>query len=251
MAAFSFLKNWFAPQFDAKIAPDHEFAVIGDIHGRADLLADLLQRIRDHAGSGIALVLVGDYVDRGEDSAEVIRVIRALQAGGWPAKVTCLRGNHEDMLLGFLDDPEGAGASWLHYGGKQTLLSFAVSLPEANEISYRKARDDLRCALGREAELWMRNLPVSFQCGNIFVSHAGANPHLPLAEQQERHLIWGHSDFLQTPRTDGNWVVHGHNIHDEPLAARGRIAVDTGGYATNRLTAAILRDGACEFIATS
>ncbi|TVP72674.1 MAG: serine/threonine protein phosphatase [Rhodobacteraceae bacterium] len=251
MAAISFLKNWFSPQFSAKLLPDYRFGVVGDVHGRADLLVDLLERLTEREGCDLPLVFVGDYVDRGEESAEVIKIMLDLQTEIWPGKVTCLKGNHEDMLLAFLDAPEKTGTAWLRNGGKQTLSSFGVALPDGSAEGFRIARTALRDALGFPAEIWLRKLPSSYRSGNVFVSHAGANPNKPVENQSEDHLVWGHRDFLQTPRTDGIWVAHGHHIHKEPIFDQGRIAVDTGGYATNRLTAAIIDHGTCSFIATT
>ncbi len=250
MAAFSFFKNWFSPQFSARLVPGHRLGVIGDIHGRADLLVDLLEKLTQHEGGDLPLVFVGDYVDRGEDSAEVIKILQDLQRNIRPGKVTCLKGNHEDMMLSFLDAPEKTGVAWMRNGGKQTLSSFGVTLPDGSPGSYRTARAALRDALGYPAEIWLRKLPSSYMCGNLFVSHAGAHPNRSVAEQSDAHLIWGHRDFLQTQRKDGIWVAHGHHIHKEPVCEQGRIAVDTGGYATNQLTAAIVDDGTCSFIAT-
>ncbi|MEL6960637.1 MAG: metallophosphoesterase [Pseudomonadota bacterium] len=218
-------------------APDEQISVIGDVHGRLDLLEKAL------AIAPGQIVLVGDYVDRGEDSAGVLRLLLDRP------DLICLMGNHEEMMLKFIDDPARHGAHWLRYGGLQTLASFSVtgvaetSGPEA----LKAARNGLQAAMGPELEVWLRSLPSSWQSGNVAVTHAGADPALPLAQQHDRVLRWGHSDFVKSPRTDGLWIVHGHVIEEAPQHAAGRINVDTGAYATGRLSWVTLADGAITF----
>lgn len=218
------------------VAPDQALFVIGDIHGRIDLLDKLL----DKAPEGAQIICVGDYVDRGEESADVLRRLQSLP------DVICLTGNHEEMMLGFIDAPERTGARWLRYGGLQTLASFRLRGISASTRSEDliAARDQLVDAMGAPLIAWMRGLELMHQSGNVTIVHAGADPQRPLDYQDTAVLTWGHPDFLSKPRTDGQWVVHGHTIVDAPSAEQGRIAVDTGAYASGRLTAAhITADG--------
>lgn len=239
-----------APEFRAPLAPDRPFVAVGDIHGRADLLEALLARIRDQAGARVPLVFLGDYIDRGEGSAAVLAHLQALQRGGWGAEVVCLSGNHEAMMLDFLDAPETGGPLWLHNGGAQTLASFGVYPPGRAPDALRAARDDLRTALPPGTEAWLRALPLHWRSGNVFAAHAGADPNTPLDQQDAAHLLWGHPEFERTPRTDGIWVAHGHTIRDTATAHEGRIGLDTGAYATNRLSAALIAEGECRFLTT-
>lgn len=220
------------------IAPDAPFLVIGDLHGRADLL----QRFFDTAPD-FPIVCVGDYVDRGPDSAAVLRMLHARP------DVICISGNHEAMLLRFLDSPEDHGRVWMHNGGLQTLASFGVSgLSETSSgPALRRARDQLYKEMGTELIDWLRALPTYSMTGNFAVVHAGADPALPISSQSKRVLHWGHPAFVTTPRSDGVWVIHGHTIVAEPQSEAGRIAIDTGAYATGRLTAALIGRGAFEF----
>ncbi len=233
---------------DAPLLPEGPFYVIGDIHGRHDLLLTLLAKIADE-GDDAEIVCVGDYVDRGEQSMEVLSFLfsEANKAGG---KLHCLMGNHEEMMLSFLETPETHGPRWLRNGGLQTLASFGIrgisegTTGEALVI----ARDTMRSLMGAPMENWLRSLPAYWQNGNIAVVHAGADPETPISQQLQKHLVWGHPDFLNTPRGDGVWVVHGHTIVSESTLQNGRIAIDTGAYATGRLTAAFIGQEEVRFL---
>jgi len=233
-----------------QLTPEAPLAVVGDIHGRADLLDRLLNLLAHEAGADCALVFVGDYIDRGEQSAQVLARLQALQGGDWGAAVTCLKGNHEAMMLGFLDAPEEAGTFWIRNGGAHTLASFGIPLPEPAPGALTQARDALRAALGARGEAWVRGLPLTLRSGNLLVAHAGAAPDSAPEDQTEEDLLWGHPAFEQKPRRDGLWVAHGHTIREEPAAEAGRISVDTGAYATHRLTAAHVAPGRCRFFCT-
>ncbi|MEQ3748532.1 MAG: metallophosphoesterase family protein [Celeribacter sp.] len=225
---------------------------MGDIHGRADLLDRLLEKLHQQAPPDARLICVGDYVDRGEESARTLRDLHALTQQH-PDHVICLMGNHEEMLLNFLDAPAQAGPSWLRHGGLQTLASFGLPAPAPGSsgatpdtAAWEDLRDRLRAALGPDLETWLRALPLRWSSGNVTVVHAGADPALPLEAQPAQALLWGHRDFTTTPRSDGHWVLHGHTITDAPQVQAGRIAIDTGAYATGRLTAALLEPGSPE-----
>jgi serine/threonine protein phosphatase 1 len=246
------LTHWFRQPinsgFCAKLAPDTPLAVVGDLHGRADLLEKLLKIIAAQLGPASTLVFVGDYIDRGEHSARVLALLQELLQGSWPGEVVCLKGNHEAMMLEFLDSPERAGRFWLQNGGAQTLASFGIR-PEAHDPAIMRTNSNwLRACLPKGTEAWLRTLPVSYLSGNLFVAHAGADPNVPVDQQDEAHLLWGHTDFERMPRRDGIWVAHGHTIRERASATQGRIGVDTGAYATNRLTAALIDDGKCSFV---
>ncbi|MCV2882222.1 metallophosphoesterase family protein [Actibacterium sp. XHP0104] len=237
------------PDFgDAPLSPEAPFVAVGDIHGCDDLLAGLLDRLAAHDRQA-PLVFVGDYVDRGAYSAQVLARLQDMQQSR-PAQVTCLRGNHEEMLLLFLGDPEKYGAYWLRYGGAATLSSFGLGWvnERATPEALRDAAHDLRAALGEGALGWLQSLPRAWHSGNVSVVHAGADPALPMDQQTDRALTWGHPDFLRLPRQDGRWVVHGHTITDEPGADQGRVAIDTGAYATGRLTAVHVTPGGATFL---
>ena len=231
-------------------APEAPVFAVGDIHGRADLLERLLRVIDAEPDAAEAtLVFVGDYIDRGDHSAAVLDILRGLEAER-PGRVVCLLGNHERMMLDFLDDPVAKGRRWLRNGGLQTLLSFGAGL-RGTAIGEGLAAEDrerlsdaLRARLPDGLEGWLRARPLFWQSGTVAITHAGADPARPLAEQGEKPLIWGHQAFFEQPRADGLWIVHGHTVQDAPSAGAGRIAIDTGAVFTGRLTAVALAPGA-------
>jgi len=194
---------------------------------------------------GEKIICVGDLVDRGENSADVLRL--TLERDAQPDFI-CLKGNHEHMLLRFLQAPEEQGARWLRYGGLQTLASFGIGLRQGQPME--TVRDALAEKMGEELIRWLTNLPLQWVSGNVAVVHAAAHPAHPINKQSERVLMWGHPEFFQTPRNDGLWVVHGHTIVDVPHAKDGRIAVDTGAFGTGVLTAARVSVDGVSFINT-
>ncbi|WP_050931903.1 metallophosphoesterase [Aestuariivita boseongensis] len=233
------IRSWFQRRsaklahFDP-VAPPQPFIAVGDVHGRADLLDKLLQSVPD-----VPLIFVGDYVDRGDHSADVLRILKARP------DITCIAGNHEQMMLKFLREPEEEGPRWLRYGGLQTLASFGITgiTESTTGGALTCARDALMARMGDDLIGWVYDLPTSVTAGNVTVVHAGADPALPIEHQTRRVLQWGHPEFRRTPRRDGMWIVHGHTIVDEAYLENGRIAVDTGAYATSRLSAAFIGNG--------
>jgi serine/threonine protein phosphatase 1 len=219
-------------------------ALIGDIHGCDQLLVQLLGRLAAEAPTA-TIICVGDYIDRGPNSAAVIN--RLMQR----PDVHCLKGNHEAMCLDFLDNPSKYGPKWLRYGGLQTLASYGVSGPSpGTNRTLQRVRDDLALAM-RDARIdWLRALPLTRRNGNLLITHAGADPARDPNDQRSKDLLWGCEGFMTTLRTDGLWVAYGHVIQDAPSAKNGRIALDTGAYATGVLTAAILGDGPPRFVTT-
>ncbi|THH35429.1 serine/threonine protein phosphatase [Aliishimia ponticola] len=235
-------------EFSAPLSPDKPFYVVGDVHGRSDLLEALLSGLPERADR---VVLVGDYIDRGDDSVGVLQYLWTLQHHLGPEKVVCLKGNHEDMLLRFIDDP-ARHANWLRTGGMQTLASFGLNVlrsePDIGELI--DLANTLRNTMGPELVSWMRALPTRWQSGNVAVVHAGADPQRPIAAQDDHTCMWGHENFMQMQRSDGVWVVHGHTIVETPMAQNGVISVDTGAFSSGKLTAALIAQSGVEFLST-
>lgn len=238
--------------------PDTATYVVGDLHGRADLLELMLELIDGHiGGTGSVdpkLVFVGDYVDHGADSAGVVTRMQELTRD-FPQNVTCLMGNHERMLLDFLADPALRGPRWLREGGAATLESYRVDPdplhPTAPAEAWVHAATRLAGALGQDTRDWLDRLPLSWSSGNLWVVHAGADPARTMQDQSARVLLWGHPEFDSAPRGDDAWIAHGHVEHDQPEFADGRIGVDTAAWSTGRLTAVAIRpDGGHDFLQT-
>jgi len=235
--------------------PNRPLWVVGDIHGRADLLDLLLAKISDHpVSSGESdLVFVGDYVDRGDDSAGVLRRLFAISRE--VPNTVFLKGNHEDMMLQFLEAPNSRAERWLHFGGTQTLGSFGISAGVFvnGDNGLRDLAVSFQDALPPGTESWLRALPVSWTSGTVTVCHAGADPGIPIEDQEENTFVWGHPDFLRRDRTDETWIAYGHTITKRPGSdGRGRVAVDTGAFHSGILSAAlILPDGNVEIVQAS
>lgn len=231
--------------------PETPVFVIGDIHGCAELLQDLLSRI-DATPEDHRIVCVGDFVDRGESSAEVLGLLRERQSAD-PDRFICLMGNHEKMMLDFIHRTQERGPRWLRNGGLQTLASFRVAGATEGLSGDRldAVSEAFAAAMGPDLLGWVENLPLSWTSGSLTVVHAAMDPQKPLADQNDKTLLWGHKDFLNTPRQDGLWVAHGHTVFDDPFVGLNRISVDTGAYFTGQLTAArIDPDGTVSFIHT-
>ncbi len=229
---------------------------IGDIHGRADLLALLLERIGEHAaghaGRRKVLVTLGDYVDRGGDSRGVIDRLLALP-GGFEA--VCLKGNHEELMLRFLDQPADGGV-WFQNGGGATMASYGVPAEGGWDVEHAKAlRDALAGALPAAHLAFLRGLALSHVEGDYLFVHAGVRPGVPLKRQDPEDLIWIRDEFLRSERDHGKVVVHGHSVafkpEEFPSSERPcRIGIDTGAYVTSRLTCLALVGAARTWIYT-
>jgi len=223
---------------------------VGDIHGRLDLL-DAIHRLieQDSADKGgeRTLVYVGDYIDRGPDSKGVIdRLLSPLKG----FKTRHLKGNHDESLLEFLNDPIHY-RQWKDYGARETLASYGVTPPlfdKPDELSL--VRDALAEALPAAHLQFLNGLELSFEIGDYFFAHAGVRPGLPLARQSPDDLMWIREQFLTSNADFGKVVVHGHTPSPEPQKKHNRIGIDTGAYATGKLTCAVLEGSDCRFLHT-
>lgn len=211
-------------------SPNRLTYLIGDIHGTYALLEPLLTQIEADRGDTPAdLVVIGDMIDRGPDSATVLATLQGLSGA------VCLKGNHEDMAMNFLDAPRDAGPRWIRNGGEETLASFGIT-----DIHTTRLEDLAQAfseALG-SLEPWLRSLPLSWQSGNLVAAHSGLDPKRSLARQKHDAMIWGRSKFLEVARKDDLWVAHGHWPAESPSCADGRLSIDTGAGRGGSLTAA-------------
>lgn len=226
---------------------------IGDIHGCARELDALHGRIAADAavrrqGRAVTLVYVGDYVDRGPDSAGVIDRLLAPAPISDAARIF-LRGNHEDAMLAFLADPE-TGAEWLDYGGLETLGSYGVS-PSGGPMWRQKLSEGLAARLPLAHKQFFQGLRDRWAQGGYGFVHAGIRPGVPWEAQKTDDLLWIREPFLSSRSRFDRKIVHGHTITDRPDVRPNRIGIDTGAFDTGVLTALVI-DGETEtFLQTS
>lgn len=223
--------------------PEAPVCLIGDIHGRADLLGAMFDRIAQEPEAARArIITLGDMIDRGPASARVLAMLQAAQ-GANPERMICLMGNHERMMLDFLISPDVQTVRWLKAGGDATLRSFGITPPDPTRPdpgALDGLRMELAQAMGPDLLSWLDTRPLLWREGRLAATHAGADPYYPLERQSPDALLWGHPRFGQATRRDGIWVGFGHWVVDHPSAQAGRIAVDTGAFETGLLSAAWL-----------
>ncbi len=227
---------------------------IGDIHGRADLLVRLLEELRrDVAQGGFEgrpiLVFLGDYIDRGFQSRDVIDVLLSDLLS--PFETYFLKGNHEAAMLQFLDDP-AIGPRWAEFGGAETLVSYGVQPPRMRTSvdDWSRASDELGQVLPADHLHFLRNLDISVRIGDYVFVHAGVRPGVPLDQQSEYDMLWIREEFLADRKPLGAVIVHGHTPTPAPHRDSRRVGIDTGAYLSGRLTAARFEHDTVEFFAT-
>ncbi|HZZ90525.1 MAG TPA: metallophosphoesterase family protein [Caulobacteraceae bacterium] len=228
------------PRPEGQDATSPRTYAVGDVHGRLDLLRMAVKAIADHVGTGpFRVVFLGDYVDRGPDSRGVVDFLIDLQRR-WP--VTCLKGNHEELMVQALCDPAGRQLErWLEYGGDQTLKSYDLG-PD----------DDLAAGVPGEHIRWMSALPRTTGDGHRIYVHAGLMPGTPIQRQKEETCLWIRERFLQARPGDFEaHVVHGHTPvwegkpdPAEPELLEHRTNLDTGAFATGVLSVAVFDSAA-------
>lgn len=223
---------------------------VGDVHGRLDLykkLEDRIQSDADRTSEGPALViLLGDMVDRGPDSARLLELLCAPPPAG--IERHCLLGNHEAMALEFLTKPDPT-SSWLDFGGTETLMSYGI--PPDRNGAYRLAPARMRARIAAHIPddhlRLLASLPHYIRVGGHFFSHAGPDAALSPEDQTERQLLWS-VDFAAPPGAPPAWLgeglaVQGHIVVDAPTRNGWKLGIDTGAYATGRLSAVRLVSG--------
>ena len=214
---------------------------IGDIHGRVDLLDNMFKRIDANIASNptpqCIEVFLGDYIDRGPASREVVdRLIARKHAH----RTVFLKGNHETYISDFVVDPSIL-KEWQHLGGLETLMSYGVT-PSINagmtaQLQLATAFDR---ALPESHRRFLGDLKLSYTCGDFFFVHAGVRPGIPFEKQREEDLLWIRQEFLLCEDDFSKVVVHGHTPVPQLDIRPNRINIDTGAYATGNLTCLML-----------
>ncbi|MDR3517707.1 MAG: metallophosphoesterase family protein [Azospirillaceae bacterium] len=227
---------------------------IGDIHGCLDLLDRLHARIESDAaglpaGTDKLLIYLGDYVDRGPRSRQVVECLMAGPPPGFRA--VYLRGNHEDYLIRFLTDLS-VGSSWWRFGGLETLASYGVDLSMVTPVAekLRRGQQSLKLLLPPAHRAFLTALPLSVVVGDYFFCHAGVRPGVALAAQDVDDLLWIRDDFLNCNDDLGKIVVHGHTVSHYPDVRGNRIGIDTGACFTGHLTCLVLERNTARFLQT-
>lgn len=236
----------------AEIPAGTRVYAIGDIHGRLDLLQSLQAQIKEDVQDGEisrhVLVYLGDYIDRGLDSPEVIDLIRNEPLPGF--EIHLLLGNHEKLMIQFLTE-EIDPSKWFRNGGRETLDSYGIKVPNLlEEGDAEKLADQFRDAVPPEHLQFLRGLELSHREGDYLFVHAGLKPGVPVEDQDAADLIWIRDEFLDSDYDFGVRVVHGHTISEDPVERPNRVGIDTGAYRTERLTCAVLEETAVRFLQT-
>lgn len=227
--------------------------VVGDVHGCADLYRKLETRIARKAqtlGQPVLVVLLGDMVDRGPESAALLDHLTAPPPEG--VQRLALMGNHEEKMLAFLDAP-AQHRDWLGWGGRETLASYGVygDAERGFDLPEKRLRQMIEASIPTEHGDWLRKLPVALNLGDrYFLCHAGIDPDKPLADQTPRNLMWARG--MEAPPPSGVTVVHGHTPVETVDTSGPYIDVDTGAYASGRLSALLLTsEGECGVVEVS
>jgi serine/threonine protein phosphatase 1 len=241
-----------APRKVAAVPDGRRIYAIGDIHGRRDLLTQLHDAIAVDARSAVNLdkvcIYIGDYVDRGDDSRGVIDLLLSAPLAGF--RTVHLLGNHEDILLRFMEDPAVA-PMWIANGGDATLYSYGVDWRVHTQADDLEAlRHALRAAVPANHLKFLRGLALSHAEGDYMFVHAGIRPGRELAQQDAADLIWIRDEFLSSQADHGRVVVHGHSISAQPELRDNRIGIDTGAFATGKLTSLVLEGDTRRFLQT-
>ncbi len=237
------------------LSPGLAVYAVGDIHGRLDLLDDLLRRIgedeaRHPDDADRSLIFLGDYIDRGPASRGVVDRLLERPLEGFTT--VHLMGNHEEALLSFMDRVSD-GLDWLTFGGLETLMSYGVPLRTipANGQQVIELRQALAEAVPQRHLDFFRSCAFRYNVGDYVFVHAGVRPGIPLERQTPADMMWIRDDFLRSrvPLAD-RVIVHGHTIVDLPEDRTHRINIDTGAFVSGRLTCLVLRGEERRFLST-
>jgi serine/threonine protein phosphatase 1 len=233
---------------------DRRIYAVGDIHGRVDLMRALHSRIaadaaRINDARANVVIYVGDYIDRGDHSRQVVETLIGHALAGF--EQVCLSGNHERLLLQFLADPD-SGPTWLFNGGDATLRSYGVDIedPAFGLEGWSWVRQRLLDGLPGRHLAFFRELPLSHEEGDYFFVHAGVRPGVALDRQNETDLLWIREEFYHSRADFGKVIVHGHSISETVDVQPNRIGIDTGAYGSGVLSCLVLEDAGRRILQT-
>ena len=239
-----------SPVATARCVPDGvRVYCVGDVHGRNDLLDKMAERIKvdmaDQPSAKIVTVFLGDYVDRGFGS---MAVLERLSRNEWPTPTIALAGNHEDLLLRFLED-ETILEAWRGLGGLETLHSYGVAVgPSLAGRDRKKIQAAFKVRFPEHHRHFLETLLTSSAIGDYFFCHAGIMPGVPLDRQERDDLLNIRGEFLESEAEHGKLIVHGHTPALAPEIRSNRIGIDTAAYATSLLTCLVLEKDERRFL---
>ena len=229
-----------ARPIDSAAVPDgRRIYAIGDVHGRNDLLQQLLEKIaKDDGERGNAkseIIFLGDLVDRGPDSAGVLDT--AMQLREKAGNVRFLMGNHEEVYLAAATGDEKSVRFFNRIGGRETILSYEISKKEYIELDIAQLANRIPTLFPQEHIDFVSGFEDQIIIGDYAFVHAGIRPGVPLSEQRKKDLRWIREDFLAAQGAHEKVIVYGHTITDDVLETGNRIGIDTGAYYSDKLTA--------------
>lgn len=252
-----FLKKLFSKnksEYKESSAPDgSRIYAVGDIHGRLDLLKSINKKIKkdisENKSERNVVIYIGDYVDRGNDSQGVINELINNPIEG--AESIHLCGNHENAMMEYFSDP-GVAYGWFAWGGKATVRSYGVKSKDkkGRPVSEEQIHELFNELVPDNHKKFLKNLKYYHIEGDYIFVHAGLKPGIPLEKQHVDDMMTIRDAFIYPKTRFEKTVVFGHTVFDQPFVGNGRIGIDTGAYATGRLTAVILEKTNVEFIHT-
>lgn len=223
---------------------------IGDVHGRLDLLDDLLAQIEvdlvARPPKQTHIIFLGDLIDRGPHSRQVVE--RLIDYAPSSASCHFLMGNHEEVLVRGLRGEPNLLDGWIQHGGDTTAESYGVDAAYLRSQGEDALEHALISAIPERHIRFMAGFLDSIQFGDYLLVHAGIRPGTPLADQSPSDMRWIRKDFLESTREHGSVIVHGHSVEEEVMQRSNRIGLDTGAYRTGVLSAVRLENDQAEFI---
>ncbi len=234
-----------------KVPPNTRVYSIGDIHGRLDLLRKMHEMIEEDAAGyegSLILVYLGDYIDRGDESKQVIDTLIESAPTGFDS--VFLLGNHEQAMLDFLKHPHIA-APWLYFGGRQTLASYGIYVPAEVPVDEFEGLCNQFSDILPDLHLTFLNGCRLYHIeGDYCFVHAGIRPGIPIKRQRKDDLLWIRGEFINSREMHSHVVVHGHSINPKVEMHFNRIGIDTGAFNTGVLTCLVLENDQHRLIQT-
>ncbi len=235
----------------ARLPKNTRIYAIGDIHGCADLLEILMDKItkNDQHLEPIEfkkLVFLGDYIDRGPASQKVIDIL--LYDLPKDYETIFLKGNHELMMIEALEDCRAADY-WLRNGGLETISSYRSAHSSTNgQASSEELMHLFKAKLPKEHLAFLKTLQLSFQLGDYFFVHAGVNPERSLDEQVEQDMLWIRDRFLFSEKDFGKVIIHGHTPGKDVDEADNQVGIDTAAVYGGCLTAMMIESNKHQYL---